>query len=95
MLNLILELIKFPFKLIGYIVSGFFWMLGSILVRGKQKDDKNVAVGVLLVLSAVVAFVYYGVSQRTAESMWIAIGIFGVLFLLIAGSVALFRLAEK
>ncbi len=95
MVKLILELIKFPFKLIGYVAGGCLWLLGAILVHGDNKDAEKVAVGVLLVLSAAVAVIYYGLNQRTTEHLLASIGIFLVLFLLIAVNVALFRWPGK
>lgn len=70
-------------------------MLGSILVYGENKDAKKIAVGILLLLSIGVAVTYYCLNASGIRTLGIALGIFLVLFLLIAGNVYLFRMEEK
>lgn len=95
MLRLFVEIIKFPFKLIGSLLGGILWLLGSLLVHGENKDAKKIAVGLLLLLSFGVAATYYSLNQSSIRTLGNAIVIFLVLFLLISCNVYLFRRAEK
>ena len=51
MVELLLEIIKFPLKLIYYVFAGFLFVIGSIFVHGDNKTGEKTSAGLIATLS--------------------------------------------
>ena len=59
MVELVIEIIKFPLKLLYYVVGGFLFLVGSVFVHGDNKTGEKISAGLIATLSFAVAAVYY------------------------------------
>ena len=85
--ELIVEIIKFPFKLLYYLVGGFLFLIGSFFVHGEHKTGEKISAGLIATLSFAVAAVYYYFNRGNAKAIFIAGAIFAVLILLLLISI--------
>ena len=95
MVELVIEIIKFPLKLLYYVVGGFLFLVGSFFVHGDNKTGEKISAGLIATLSFVVAAVYYYFNRGNAKAIFIAGAIFAVLILLLLISIWFIKQSSK
>lgn len=95
MAELLIEIVKFPFKLLYYVIGGFCFVIGSIFVRGDNKTGEKISAGLIATLSFVVAAVYYYFNRENPRGLLIAVAIFAVLMILLLINIWLIKQSRK
>lgn len=95
MIELLIEIIKFPLKLIYYVVGGFCFLIGSIFVHGNNKTGEKISAGLIATLSFVVAAVYYYFNRGNPRGLLMAAVIFTVLIMLLMINIWIIKQSRK
>ncbi|MDD6194357.1 MAG: hypothetical protein PUB19_05615 [Lachnospiraceae bacterium] len=95
MIELLVEIIKFPLKLLYYLVGGFLFLIGSIFVHGEHKTGEKISAGLIAGLSFAVAAVYYYFNGGDAKGLLIAGAIFAVLIMLLLINIWIIKQSRK
>ena len=95
MVELLLEIIKFPLKLIYYVFAGFLFVIGSIFVHGDNKTGEKTSAGLIATLSFAVAAVYYYFNRGNPRGLFIAAVIFAVLMILLMINIWIINQSRK